>query len=356
MTGPDLDARIVVHRENGFTVDVALAVPGGTTTALLGPNGAGKSTTMAAIGGLVPIDAGHVRLGDTTFDDPAAEVFVAPERRRIGVVFQDYALFPHLDVIDNVAFGPRSRGVDRRQARERAAHWLDRLGVGHLAHRRVRELSGGQAQRAALARALAADPAGLLLDEPLAALDVRTRAEARRVLAECLADFSGPTVLVTHDPTDAFLLADRILVVEDGSIVQGGSAEELRSRPRTPYVADLVGINLLTGRAEHGRVVLESGAVLQAADTGTGGEVLVSIHPRAVALHPDEPHGSARNAWATTVEAVERPGDRVRVQLGAPVPITAEVTPGAAAELGLRPGATVWVAVKATEVGLAPAC
>jgi molybdate transport system ATP-binding protein len=356
VTGPahDLDAHLVVERDT-FTLDVAFCVAAGTTTALLGPNGAGKSTALATIAGLLPLTGGHVRIGDRTLDDPAQDVFVPPQERRAGVVFQQYLLFEHLSVLDNVAFGPASRGATRRAARAVATQWLDTLGLADLAERRPARLSGGQAQRVALARALAADPQVLLLDEPLAALDIATRSDLRRWLRTHLETFAGPRLVVTHDPTDALLLADRIVIVEDGRVTQTGTPEEIRQRPASRFVAALAGTNLLAGVNQDGVITTEpTGFVLHAADTEPQGAVLVTVHPSAIALYPDQPHGSPRNTWATTVVSVEPAGDTVRVLLGDPLPLAVDVTPAASAALALRPGSPVWATVKATEVVVSP--
>jgi molybdate transport system ATP-binding protein len=350
----DLDAHLVVERD-AFTLDVPLHVPAGTTTALLGPNGAGKSTALGAIAGLLPLTAGHVRLGDRTLDDPGQDLFVPPQERRAGVVFQQYLLFEHLTVLDNVAFGPASSGASRRAARAVAARWLHDLGLGDLAERRPSRLSGGQAQRVALARALASEPQVLLLDEPLAALDIATRSDLRRWLRTHLETFAGPRLVVTHDPTDALLLADRIVVVEDGRVTQTGTPEEIRRRPASRFVAALAGTNLLVGTNRGGAITTESGFVVHAAHSEAEGPVLVTIHPSTIALYPDEPHGSPRNTWATTVVSVEPTGDTVRVLLGDPLPLAVDVTPAASAALGLRPGSRVWATVKATEVTVSPA-
>lgn len=349
--GSGLQADLRVVRSEGFTLEASLMIPRGRTLALLGPNGAGKSTAVAAVAGLIPLTSGRIRLYDRLLDDPEAGVFVPPEDRRIGVVFQDYLLFPHLTVADNVGFGLRSRGSDRSETADRVDHWLRRLDLSGLAHRRPRDLSGGQAQRVALARALASEPDLLLLDEPLAALDVTTRSEMRHVLSDHLRAFPGPRLLITHDPMEAFLLADEIALLESGSVTQAGSAEDIRLRPRSRYAADLVGSNLLVGHADDG-VVLVDGHVLHIADTGIHGTVLATIDPRAVSVHRHRPEGSPRNVWETVVGRVEPRGDRVRIQLAEPLPIVAEVTPGAARELELDRGRVVWVSIKATEIGL----
>ncbi|MGF1665390.1 MAG: ABC transporter ATP-binding protein, partial [Acidimicrobiia bacterium] len=289
-----LDALVQVDR-GSFRLDLALTVAPGTTVALLGPNGAGKSTAVMALSGLLAITDGRIAIAGTVVDDPVAGVFVPPERRRVGIVFQDYLLFPHLSALENVAFGQRSRGMARDEARVRATSWLDRLGLAGSAQRRPGELSGGQAQRVALARALATEPDLLLLDEPLSALDVTTRVELRRVLMEHLDAFPGPRVLITHDPTEAFLLADEIHIIEGGSSTQSGTAEDIRLRPRTRYAADLAGANLVSGIAEDG-VIAVDGQPLHIADHAITGSVLATIRPAAITINRLRPEGSPRNA------------------------------------------------------------
>lgn len=349
--GLGVDARIVVRRSETFQLDVRLSIPAGRTVALLGPNGAGKSTVVAAIAGLLPLEAGRIELAGEVLDDPREGDFVPAEERRVGVVFQDYLLFPHLSVVENVAFGPRSRGVSHAEARSMARRWLERLGLAGLEGRRPGNLSGGQAQRVALARALATDPKLLLLDEPLSALDVTTRARLRRTLAAHLGEFEGPRLLITHDPTEASLLADEIHVIEDGRITQVGSAEDIRLRPRTRYAADLAGTNLLTGTAAGGEVDVGP-RVLQIADEEAEGPVLLTIRPNAITVYPERPEGSQRNAWETTIERVESLGARVRLLTGAPLRLTVEVTREAKEELDLTQGSRAWIAVKATEIGV----
>jgi molybdate transport system ATP-binding protein len=346
-----LEARVVVRRPEGFVVDLDLSIPAGRTVALLGPNGAGKSTTVAALAGLLPMDEGCVALNGTVLDDPGAGRFVPPEARRVGVVFQDHLLFPHLTVLENVAFGLRSQGTPRGEAVARAKAWLERMGLPELASRRPGRISGGQAQRVALARALAPEPELLLLDEPLSALDVSRRAEIRGLLAEHLEAFPGPRLLITHEPLEAFRLADEIHVLEGGRVTQAGSAEDIRLRPRTAYAADLAGTNLLDGVAADG-VVRTGEMELSIADPGVRGPVRVSIPSHAVAVHRERPEGSPRNRWRTTVERVEGHGYRVRLLTGPPLPLMVEVTQGAASELALVRGAEVWLAVKATEIGV----
>jgi molybdate transport system ATP-binding protein len=228
------------------------------------------------------------------------------------------------------------------------------VGLADRAHARPEELSGGQAQRVALARALAIEPAVLLLDEPLAALDATTRNEVRRDLLAYLKEFGGFRIVVTHDPVDAAALADRVVVIEDGAVTQEGPPIEIISRPRTAWVADLAGTNLLRGRADGADVAITGGGALVTADPHDG-DVLVAVHPHGVAIHVERPHGSPRNVWLAAVVEVEPLGERVRVRLDGPPPIVAELTAAAASELALRPGSSVWASVKATELAVYPA-
>jgi len=353
-----LDARMVVRR-GGFVLDLSLYAESAGVVAVLGPNGAGKTTLLRALAGLLPLDAGRVVLDGAVLEDARDRVRVPAERRPVGVVFQDYLLFPHLSALENVAFGLRARGVERSAARRAARGWLDRVGLSAYSDARPRALSGGQAQRVALARALATDPLLLLLDEPLAALDAATRAQVRSDLRRHLRAFGGCTLLVTHDALDAMVLADRIVVVEDGRVVQDGPPGEVARSPRTDYVARLVGLNLVRGRATArgaGTVVDVGGGVqLAVAHAVAPGEAFVAFTPAAVALFVDRPEGSPRNTWPARVGAVEQHGDVVRVRLDGALPALADVTPAAVAELELAPGRQVWAAVKATETAAYPA-
>ena len=317
----------------------------GEVVALLGPNGAGKTTLLRAIAGLLPLASGRIQLDGRLLEDPAAHVYVPTEERSIGFVFQDYLLFPHMSVLDNVAFGVRSPAV--------AVQWLERLGLARYATARPSVLSGGERQRVALARALAPSPRVLLLDEPLAALDASTRAEVRRDLKAHLSRFRGVRLLVTHDPLEAVTLADRLIVMEQGRQVQSGTPVEVTERPRSRYVADLVGVNLVRGRAEGGVVRLGSASL--AAAGADSGEVFAVVHPRAVSLHRARPEGSPRNVWQGRAGGIEMLGDRARVRIEGEIPMVAEVTPAALAELGLVEGTPVWLSFKATDVAVYPA-
>ena len=350
-----LAAQIRVELDR-FSLDAELSVESGRTVALVGPNGAGKTTLLHAIAGLRALTSGRIELDGSVLDDPSTGVYVPPERRPVGVVFQDNLLFPHLSAIDNVAYGLRSRGVRRAAARATAAAWLERVGLERHATARPTQMSGGQAQRVALARALATEPAVLLLDEPLAALDATTRNDVRRDLRRHLSTFEGVRLLITHDPIDAAVLADDVIVLDDGAVAQTGSPEEITRRPRTQWAADLAGTNLFSGVASADRhVVLDDGGVLVSADGPRPGRVFAVVHPRAVSIHRVRPEGSPRNTWPGRVAAVERFGDRFRVQIDGQPAIVAEVTSGAVQEVGLTDGAEVWVAVKATEIDVYPA-
>jgi len=337
-------------RHNNFALDVQLDIDPGETVAILGPNGAGKTTLLRALAGLVPIE-GRVELAGQVLEDSALRLRVPTEERHIGLVFQDHVLFPHLSVLDNVAFGLQAQR--RPEARQIARGWLERAGLAEKGSSMPRELSGGQAQRVALLRTLATDPRLLLLDEPLSALDVTIRAEVRRELSRQLASFGGVRLIVTHDPLEAIALADRLVVLENGRVVQSGTPEEVTARPRSRFVADLAGVNLLRGKGRGDHVEL-AGASIAAPDAGDG-DVFAVIHPRAVALYLSRPEGTPRNVWHGEVEDIDLHGDRVRVRVKSPVPLVAEVTPAAVRDLRLHAGARVWVAFKATEVSVYPA-
>ncbi len=336
-----------------LALDVDLRCPAGAVTAVLGPNGAGKTTLLRAIAGSVAVDAGHIALDGRTLDAPPG-TFVPPEQRRLGIVHQDHLLLPHLSALDNVAFGPRSRGAGAAEARALAAAMLERMGLTALSGAKPRALSGGQAQRIALARALVTEPDALLLDEPLASLDPGTRVEVRRDLRRLLAAVAGPTLLVTHDPVDVLALADHVAVLEGGRITQSGAIASVTAQPRTRYVAELLGTNLIRGDAAGTTITTDAGAQLIAA-AHHDGAVFATIAPAAIALHRREPEGSPRNRWRTSVAHIDVLGDRVRVQLGDPLPMVAEVTAPAIAALELREGDAVWVSIKATEVATYPA-
>jgi molybdate transport system ATP-binding protein len=350
-----------------FRLEAQLRAGPGEVLGILGPNGAGKTTLLRALSGLDALTTGSIHLGDLTLDDVATDTFVAPQHRPVGLVFQGYRLFPHLDVRDNVAYAPRVQGAGRRQARAVADTWLERLDLTALATRRPHQISGGQAQQVALARALAADPGLLLLDEPLSALDAKTRLDVRARLRGHLDEFAGPVLIITHDPLEAMIMADRLLVIEDGRVVQQGSPAQVARQPATQYVARLVGLNLYTGMLEvaTSSVLLDVGGhltVTVADDPLSSSEVgastrpvLVGLRPSAITIHTARPTlASPRNVWPGTVVALELLTDRVRVQVDALPPALVDISAAAVAELSLRPGSSVWLAAKATETEAYP--
>ncbi|MFF3213243.1 ABC transporter permease [Streptomyces sp. NPDC002886] len=330
----------------GFNELILDAEPG-TTIAVVGENGAGKTTLLRALLGLTPRAHAELRLGDADVTD------LPPHRRQVAWVPQDGALFPHLSALANTSYGLRARRVPRAAARAEAQAWLDRLGVGHLAHRKPAQLSGGQAQRVALARALAARPRLLLLDEPLAALDQTTRAHVRHTLRTHLAGFGGVCLIVTHDPVEAVSLADRVLVLSDGRTLQDAPPSEVTRHPRSPWVARMLGRNAWPGTSSADGLELAGGGRLVVAEAlPEGTQALAIIAPEAVSVHRDRPGGSPRNVWPGTVREITAVGSRLRVLVGSDQApdLVAEITPEAAAELGIVDGAAVWTSVKATEV------
>jgi molybdate transport system ATP-binding protein len=337
-------------------LEVALEVRAGECLALAGPSGAGKTSVLRIAAGLVRPERGLVEANGETWLDTKRGVDVPPERRRCGYVFQEYALFPHLSAWQNVAYS--LRGIPRAQRRERAHELLDRFGLRQLADARPRTLSGGERQRVAVARALARKPDVLLLDEPLSALDARTRASASRELAAVLRDVEVPALLVTHDFAEAAQLGDRVGVIDAGRVVQEGTPSELAAAPRSAFVADFTGAVVLTGVAERladglTAVALDGGGTVTSTDVFEG-PVAVSVYPWEIAIEPaGEPaHGSTQNRLPAEVLSVTNVGNRVRLGLAGPQPMAAEITEPAAQALGLRTGSRVTVSWKAAATRL----
>jgi molybdate transport system ATP-binding protein len=346
MTGVALQA-VVENRG----VDIEFDLAAGQVLALLGPNGAGKSTALHVIAGLVRPDRGVVRVGQRVLTDTAASVHVATHDRRVGLLLQDPLLFPHLSVTRNVAFGPRS-------SRAAAAHWLAEVDATDLADRMPRQLSGGQAQRVALARALAAGPDVLLLDEPLAGLDVAAATAMRKVLRRVLARDDRSAVLITHDLLDVLTLADRVLVLEAGRIAELGSTATVLATPRSRFGARFAGVNLVGGTADADGVLTTQWGTTWHGSPGpdmVAGETAVALfNPAAVAVYRDKPHGSPRNTVEVTVAELDSRGPVIRVRAdeqpdGGPG-LAADITAESAAELRLAPGDRVYFSVKAQEV------
>ncbi len=334
-------------------VEVCIRAEPGETVVILGPNGAGKTSLLRSLAGLHALERGSISFCGVTVDDPEQEIWVPPEKRRVAMAFQQGLLFPHLSVVENVAFGLRSGGASRSDALEQARHWLHWVELTDRASDAPGGLSGGEAQRVGLARALACDADLLLLDEPFAALDLGAKDRFRMRLATLLAERRSTTVVVTHDPLDAMSLADHLVVLESGTVVQEGTPAEVNRAPATTFVAHLVGLNLIDGVATGHEVQLESGTSLVTPEPHDG-PTTVAFAPHAVLLHQDRPSGSARNVWQATVAGIHRSADRTRVQLGEPVPCVAEITVDALTDLDLELGQRIWVSVKATELDTHP--
>ncbi len=344
--------------DRGFAIELELAA--GDRLAVLGPNGAGKSTLLSVLAGTLRPDRGRAVLDDTVlFDvDGRRGRWRPPNTRRVALLAQDPLLFPNLTVLENVAFGPRATGVPVPTARQQARDWLTAVDADQLADRRPGQLSGGQAQRVAVARAVAADPRLLLLDEPLAALDVTVAPLLRRILRDVLADRSS--VFVTHDLLDAVLLSNRIIVLENGTVVEQGPTTEVLRHPTSAFAARLAGLNLVSGTAQDGEVRPVHGG------PGVGGVVRTPLapgesatavfSPNAVSVFLAPPHGSPRNVFAVTITELEPRGDQVRIRAvtAEGESLAADVTPAAVGELDLYPGSRVFFTVKATSVTLYP--
>jgi molybdate transport system ATP-binding protein len=337
-------------------LDVALEVPAGDCLALAGPSGAGKTSVLRVASGLLRPESGRVECGGETWLDTERGLDVPPEDRRCGYVFQEYALFPHLTTWQNVAYP--LRGMKRPERRRRAQELLERFGVGKLADARPRTLSGGERQRVAVARVLARRPGVLLLDEPLSALDARTRAGAARELESVLREIEVPALLVTHDFAEAAQLGDRVGVIDAGRVVQEGTATELAAAPRSAFVADFTGAVVLTGRARGGasgltHVELDGGGAVTSTDRGEG-PVAVSVYPWEITIEPEREaaHGSAQNRLVAEILSITTVGNRVRLGLAAPQPLAAEITQASATALDLRTGTRVTATWKAAATRL----
>jgi len=341
VTGLTFQATVEARR-----FDLALEVQEGTTLAVLGPNGAGKSTLLELVAGLLRPDSGAAEWHGTAFFGP--DGWLPPHRRGVALLAQEALLFPHLSVLENVAFGPRSAGESRAASRATAQRWLDEVEAGDLAAKKPSELSGGQAQRVAIARALAADPALLLLDEPLAALDIAVTPTLRRMLRRVLAGRTA--IIVTHEVLDALTLADRVVVLGHGGVVEQGDTREVLERPRHPFTAELAGLNLLLGRAVVGGLDTPVGTVAAATGLAVGTRTGAALRPSAIAVHASEP--SARpgvNVVRVEVGDLEPRGDAIRVRSEA---LFADITPAQAAALDLMPGSSAWFAFATEDISV----
>ena len=352
-----LDVDVRAERDR-FSLAAAFRASAGETIALLGPNGAGKSTLVEILAGLLLPDAGRVVLDDAVLDDDKG-VHVEAARRPLGVMFQRLLLLPHLTALENVAFPLRARGERPEEARRRAAAVLERVGAARLAGARPGRLSGGEAQRVALARAIVDEPRLLLLDEPLSALDVSARPGVRALLRRELDAYDGVAIVVTHDPVDAMTLATRLVLMEGGRVTQTGTPEDILAAPRTPYAADLVGVNLFSGRLERsadGIALLhtDDGIVACVPPPDLEGDVLGVLRPSDVALHLERPEGSPRNAFEGDVRFVSVGVERARVGVASQPPLVAEVTSASLRQLDIREGGRVWASFKALEIRVFP--
>lgn len=346
-----LTSTIVVQRSKDFSVDIELAVGRAQVLALVGPNGSGKSTVVAALAGLLPVTAGIIQVDGNVLDDPVSDTFVQPRHRRFGVAFQTPRLFGHMSVRANIDFAHAARRTNSGHSAAKTAELIEAFGVVDLLDLKPGQLSGGQAQLVSLVRALASDPRLLLLDEPFSALDAALRGQVREALRRWLDNFDGPTVIISHDAVDAFALADEVAVLERGRRTQLGRPDDIRRRPATSYAASLTGTNRFEADAVAGTLQMSGCPIsIQTWNVEVSGGVIASIPAEAIALYNDRPSGSPRNTWHTQVETVTSMGSTVRVTVGAPLPLSIDVTPSAVTDLSLKEGSPVWASVKATEV------
>ena len=351
-----LNAEVTISRSD-FSLDVNVQAGAGDVIGVVGPNGAGKTTLLRALAGLEPLTDGHIVVNGDEWENTSKSYRLEADARSAALVLSDPLLFPHMSASKNIAFGLKAHGASTRDATGIATDWLERLGLAEFADRRPGTMSTGQQQRVSLARALAVEPKLLLLDEPLSAQDPSVRSALRVELRQLLSAYEGVVVIVTHDAVDAMTLANRLIVLESGRVVQSGSPSQLTARPETMFIAQMVGLNLLRGWGNGHLVSLTDGGELSVADSCLGA-VLVAFPPHAVALASAAPdatiRSSPRNQWTATVADLQHVHGRVRVQLAGPPEIVAEVTPAAAAELDLALGKPISVAVKATEIEVYP--
>lgn len=345
--------------QRGIQFDLAL--DDGEVLAVLGPNGAGKSSLLLMIAGLLRPDHGRIALGESVVTDTSAGVFVAAHARGVAMLSQQALLFPHMSAVANVAYAPRCKGQSRSAARATAQRWLEAVDAGHLADRRPAQLSGGQAQRVAAARALAAEPQVLLLDEPISALDVTAAPALRRLLRDVLRRERRTAIIVTHDLLDALAIADKVVVLERGRVVESGPVRTVLASPRTAFTARIAGVNLIPGVVTAPGTIRTAGGIdiSGVGDLESGASAVALFRPSAVAVHLDPPHASPRNVFKETIAEMDIHGTAVRIR-GADQPdgsagLAADITAASAADLDLAPGQTVYFVVKAQEVELHPA-
>ncbi|HEY3932994.1 MAG TPA: ABC transporter ATP-binding protein [Gemmatimonadales bacterium] len=357
----------VAKRLGEFGLDMSFDLDDGTTLVVVGESGSGKSTLLRLLAGLQEPDSGTITLDGKPYFDRAAAAHVPPWERSIGFVPQDYALFPHLTVAENVAFGLRAAGTGDRETRRRVMRSLEQLGVAELTTAYPRTLSGGQQQRVALARALVLEPHLLLLDEPMSALDLNTRRSIRTELRRILDSSPCITIYVTHAPAEALMLGDRIAAIEDGRVTQIGSRDDFLRRPQSQYVAAFLGVNLLHGRIVERRGASSEGKSLVRVatlrgeiwcsapqDDSGGTDVTLTIAPDVVCLSRERPvDGVGVNAMqGRVIEMAPEPprGQRMLVTIDGEPVIVAEVEREVVAALGLRTGEMIWASFDANQV------
>ena len=346
----------ISKRLGSFSLNVELTAEPRKTLVLVGESGAGKSSVLNLLAGLMDPDTGRITVGDITYFDSETGVAVPTHKRSIGYVFQDLALFPHLSIFENVAFGLRAQGRVDSAVKRRVSEVLEQVGASQLSDAGPNQLSGGQQQRVALARALVLEPELLLLDEPLSALDIKSRRSVRTELRRILSQLPCVALFVTHTPFEAMLFGNQIAVIAEGRIAQSGTRDELLKHPRSRYVAELVGLNFF-----HGRVAARDGSgfadietpegVLHVVNPGEADEVFVAVDPREITLHTSLPSGTARNVFhGRIIELVPEPplGERIRVSLDTHPPLVAEITAHAVNALSLNEGIEVYASFKAT--------
>ena len=348
-----LEAQFELRRGN-LAITANIRVGAGEIVALLGPNGAGKTTLLECVAGALAISNGHISISGATVDDPGAGIWQPPENRQIGMVFQDNLLFPHMNVIDNVAFSLRCNGHSKKSARRKAAEVLLFLGVAELERKPVEELSGGQTKQVAIARSIIQEPSLLLLDEPLSGLDALASSKLRAFAVNNLKALQIGCLLVTHDSDFVVEIADRVYVLESGIVTEFGQPDDLRPKPNTPYVADFAGTNSYNGMVRNGQLVINPSFQLQVANLSTVGPVNVSINPRSISLHRNASQGSPRNNLPVVIDSVESLGDITRIVTYEPTPLVIDITTISANELNVRQGEHLWATIKATEIDVEP--
>ena len=348
-----LEAQFDLLRGN-LAIAAKITIGAGEVVALLGPNGAGKTSLLECIAGGLAISHGHISVGGEKVDDPDAGIWRPPEKRHVGMVFQDNLLFPHMNVIDNIAFSLRCRGHSKKSARGRAAEVLLFLGIAKLERKSIKELSGGQTKQVAIARSIIQEPSLLLLDEPLSGLDSMAASNLKAFIVNRLKALKTGCLLVTHDSDFVMEVADRAYVLESGILTEFGHPANLRTEPSTSYVADFAGTNSYNGVVSNGQLLINASFELQVADLSTMGPVNVTINPRSISLHRNRSHGSPRNNLPIVVDSVKSMGDITRIMTCEPTPLVIDITTISANELNVKKGEHLWATIKATEIDVEP--